>query len=170
MASTHRTKMDIDGRDYTISSHHSQEHMKAVEALLNQDLQTISRSCPKLAFEDKVLLLAINTLSQLVEKQKLEEANRLHQEEQAQLLQQLKRELVEVKESLALAHQKLQMFNPVDPSGVKQLLSAASVAEVRSKKISSSEHKRDAVSSSFMKQAGYEVNRIEGSQQGKGLV
>lgn len=73
MASIHRVKIQVDGKSYTISGHHSSEQMKAVEALLHRDLQEIDKQCPHLSPENRYLLLAINTLSQLVAMQKTKE-------------------------------------------------------------------------------------------------
>lgn len=81
MQNKSRFKASINGKTYTITGQHSVEHMRAVVAILNNELNEIKKVKPDLSSEDAAILLAINAMSQKVdqEKQKLAEKSPLGQ-------------------------------------------------------------------------------------------
>ncbi|WP_025729496.1 cell division protein ZapA [Atopobacter phocae] len=63
MSNKQRIKATINGKDYTMISSFSQNHMQAVTAILNKELKQIKEKLPNLSTEDAAILLAINATS-----------------------------------------------------------------------------------------------------------
>lgn len=70
-----RFKVKIDGEEFTIIGKSTPEHMDAVMEVANQELATIKQLMPTLSEKKAALLLAINAVSDQLEKQ--EELDRL---------------------------------------------------------------------------------------------
>lgn len=72
-----RFKVQIDGEEFTIIGKSTPEHMNAVMEVANQELATIKKMMPSLSEKKAALLLAINAVSDQLEKQ--EELDKLQQ-------------------------------------------------------------------------------------------
>ncbi|HIX01254.1 MAG TPA: cell division protein ZapA [Candidatus Ligilactobacillus excrementigallinarum] len=72
-----RFKVEIDGEQFTIIGKSTPEHMDAVMGVANHELATIKKMMPSLSEKKAALLLAINAVSDQLEKQ--EELDRLKQ-------------------------------------------------------------------------------------------
>ena len=72
-----RFKVQIDGEEFTIIGKGTPEHMNAVMEVANQELATIKKMMPSLSEKKAALLLAINAVSDQLEKQ--EELDKLQQ-------------------------------------------------------------------------------------------
>lgn len=64
-----RFKVQIDGEEFTIIGKSTPEHMNAVMKVTNQELATIKKMMPSLSEKKAALLLAINAVSDQLEKQ-----------------------------------------------------------------------------------------------------
>ena len=74
MRQKERFPVMIDGREYTIVGHYSQEHIEAVTELVNQQLSQLQALDPHLSMQDRALLMAINAISdQLLKEQRIME-------------------------------------------------------------------------------------------------
>lgn len=65
-----RFKAVIDGRTYTIVGRKTQEHMKTVTDLVNDELNELKKLTQRLDNEERAMLLAINAKSEQLEMQK----------------------------------------------------------------------------------------------------
>lgn len=65
-----RFKTTIDGRSYTIVGRKSQEHMRTVSDLINDELSELKKLTHRLDSEERAVLLAINAKSEQLEMQK----------------------------------------------------------------------------------------------------
>lgn len=65
-----RFKTVIDGRPYTIVGRKSQEHMRTVTELINDELSELKKVTRNLDNEERAVLLAINAKSEQLEMQK----------------------------------------------------------------------------------------------------
>lgn len=72
-----RFKVEIDGEQFTIIGKSTPEHMDAVMEVAKHELATIKKMMPSLSEKKAALLLAINAVSDQLEKQ--EELDRLKQ-------------------------------------------------------------------------------------------
>ena len=73
-----RFKLKLGGNEYTIIGNTTPKKMDAVSRLLNEQLAEISKQMPSLSTEKAAILLAINAMSDCLEKQ--EELDRLREE------------------------------------------------------------------------------------------
>lgn len=74
MRQKERYPVMIDGREYTIVGHFSQEHIEAVTEVVNHQLSQLQTIDPQLSTQDRALLMAINAVSdQLLKEQKIME-------------------------------------------------------------------------------------------------
>lgn len=64
-----RFKAEIMGKSYTILGQQSAEHLEAVVAIVNQQLQELQELAPNLSREDHSILMAINAVSDQVQKE-----------------------------------------------------------------------------------------------------
>lgn len=64
-----RFKVQIDGEEFTIIGKSTPEHMNAVMEVTNQELTTIKKMMPSLSEKKAALLLAINAVSDQLDKQ-----------------------------------------------------------------------------------------------------
>lgn len=64
-----RYKAVIDGKSYTIIGHESKTHMDLVTRLVNEQLEEIRRMSPSSDAEEAAILLAINAVSDQLNKQ-----------------------------------------------------------------------------------------------------
>lgn len=64
-----RFKVEIDGQTYTVIGKHSPEHMKAVVDTVEEQLNQIKEMMPSLSKEKAVILIALNAVSDQLEKQ-----------------------------------------------------------------------------------------------------
>lgn len=64
-----RFKVEIDGEEFTIIGKSTPEHMNAVMEVANQELATIKKMMPSLSEKKAALLLAINAVSDQLDKQ-----------------------------------------------------------------------------------------------------
>ena len=69
MTTKKRFKVKIGQEEYTIIGKATPKHMGAVSQLLNQQLAEIKRNMPDLSTEKAAILLAINAMSDCLEKQ-----------------------------------------------------------------------------------------------------
>ncbi|KRL94838.1 cell division protein ZapA [Levilactobacillus hammesii] len=60
---THRFKAVIAGKTYTIVGQTSDEHMRAVTEVLNQQFSQLKQLSPNLSKEDAAILMAFNAIS-----------------------------------------------------------------------------------------------------------
>jgi len=60
---THRFKAVIAGKTYTIVGQATDEHMKAVAQLLNQEYDQLKKLSPDISKEDAAVLMAFNAIS-----------------------------------------------------------------------------------------------------------
>ncbi|MCT4487034.1 cell division protein ZapA [Levilactobacillus parabrevis] len=60
---THRFKAVIAGKTYTIVGQTSDEHMRAVTEVLNQQFTQLKQLSPNLSKEDAAILMAFNAVS-----------------------------------------------------------------------------------------------------------
>lgn len=65
-----RFKTTIDGRTYTIVGRKTQEHIRTVSELLNDELSELKKVTHQLDREERAILLAINAKSEQLEMQK----------------------------------------------------------------------------------------------------
>lgn len=65
-----RFKTTIDGRSFTIVGRKSQEHMRVVSDLINDELTELKKVTRSLDNEECAILLAINAKSEQLEMQK----------------------------------------------------------------------------------------------------
>lgn len=65
-----RFKTTIDGRSFTIVGCKSQEHMRVVSDLVNDELTELKKVTRNLDNEERAILLAINAKSEQLEMQK----------------------------------------------------------------------------------------------------
>ncbi|HLQ75567.1 MAG TPA: cell division protein ZapA [Alloiococcus sp.] len=65
-----RFKTTIDGRSFTIVGRKSQEHMRVVSDLINDELTELKKVTRSLDNEERAILLAINAKSEQLEMQK----------------------------------------------------------------------------------------------------
>lgn len=65
-----RFKTTIDGRSFTIVGRKSQEHMRVVSDLVNDELTELKKVTRNLDNEERAILLAINAKSEQLEMQK----------------------------------------------------------------------------------------------------
>lgn len=65
-----RFKTTIDGRSFTIVGRKSQEHMRVVSDLINDELVELKKVTRSLDNEERAILLAINAKSEQLEMQK----------------------------------------------------------------------------------------------------
>ena len=71
-----RFKVEIDGQTYTVIGKHSPEHMKAVVDTVEEQLNQIKEMMPSLSKEKAAILIALNAVSDQLEKQ--EQLNQLN--------------------------------------------------------------------------------------------
>ncbi|MCF6515815.1 cell division protein ZapA [Lactobacillus sp. S2-2] len=64
-----RFKADIQGKTYTFIGDSSDEHMRAVSELLNQQIEQLKVSSPNSSNEDLAILIAFNSMSNQIKKQ-----------------------------------------------------------------------------------------------------
>ncbi|ASR41098.1 cell division protein ZapA [Ligilactobacillus agilis] len=64
-----RFKVEIDGQTYTVIGKHSPEHMKAVVDTVEEQLNQIKEMMPSLSKEKAAILIALNAVSDQLEKQ-----------------------------------------------------------------------------------------------------
>lgn len=64
-----RFKVEIDGQTYTVIGKHSPEHMKAVVDTVEEQLNQIKEMMPSLSKEKAAILIALNAVSEQLEKQ-----------------------------------------------------------------------------------------------------
>ena len=64
-----RFKVEIDGQTYTVIGKHSPEHMKAVVATVEEQLNQIKEMMPSISKEKAAILIALNAVSDQLEKQ-----------------------------------------------------------------------------------------------------
>lgn len=64
-----RFKVEIDGQTYTVIGRHSPEHMKAVVDTVEEQLNQIKEMMPSLSKEKAAILIALNAVSDQLEKQ-----------------------------------------------------------------------------------------------------
>ena len=64
-----RFKVEIDGQTYTVIGKHSPEHMKAVVDTVEEQLNQIKDMMPSLSKEKAAILIALNAVSDQLEKQ-----------------------------------------------------------------------------------------------------
>ncbi|MDY4065161.1 MAG: cell division protein ZapA [Ligilactobacillus agilis] len=64
-----RFKVEIDGQTYTMIGKHSPEHMKAVVDTVEEQLNQIKEMMPSLSKEKAAILIALNAVSDQLEKQ-----------------------------------------------------------------------------------------------------
>lgn len=64
-----RFKVEIDGQTYTVIGKHSPEHMKAVVDTVEEQLNQIKEMMPSLSKEKAAILIALNAVSNQLEKQ-----------------------------------------------------------------------------------------------------
>ena len=64
-----RFKEEIDGQTYTVIGKHSPEHMKAVVDTVEEQLNQIKEMMPSLSKEKAAILIALNAVSDQLEKQ-----------------------------------------------------------------------------------------------------
>lgn len=64
-----RFKVEIDGQTYTVIGKHSPEHMKAVVDTVEEQLNQIKEMMPSLSKERAAILIALNAVSDQLEKQ-----------------------------------------------------------------------------------------------------
>ncbi|WP_125545860.1 cell division protein ZapA [Levilactobacillus lindianensis] len=60
---THRFKAMIAGKTYTIVGQATDEHMRAVTTVLNQQFEQLKTLSPKMSKEDAAILMAFNAIS-----------------------------------------------------------------------------------------------------------
>ncbi|MGX6428154.1 cell division protein ZapA [Levilactobacillus yonginensis] len=60
---THRFKAVIAGKSYTIVGQATDEHMRAVTELLNDQYKQLKELSPKISKEDAAILMAFNAIS-----------------------------------------------------------------------------------------------------------
>ncbi|WP_125573430.1 cell division protein ZapA [Levilactobacillus huananensis] len=60
---THRFKATIAGKTYTIVGQATDEHMRAVTTVLNQQFEQLKTLSPKMSKEDAAILMAFNAVS-----------------------------------------------------------------------------------------------------------
>ena len=60
---THRFKATIAGKTYTIVGQATDEHMRAVTTVLNQQFEQLKTLSPKMSKEDAAILMAFNAIS-----------------------------------------------------------------------------------------------------------
>ena len=63
-----RFKVEIDGQTYTVIGKHSPEHMKAVVDTVEEQLNQIKEMMPSLSREKAAILIALNAVSDQLEK------------------------------------------------------------------------------------------------------
>ncbi|MCP0885986.1 cell division protein ZapA [Ligilactobacillus sp. WILCCON 0076] len=66
---TRRFKVKIDGQVYTVIGQHTPEHMKAVVDTVQKQLDEIKELMPSLSREKAAILIALNAVSDQLEKQ-----------------------------------------------------------------------------------------------------
>lgn len=64
-----RFKADIQGKTYTFIGDSSDEHMRAVSKLLNQQIEQLKADSPTSSKEDLAILIAFNSMSNQIKKQ-----------------------------------------------------------------------------------------------------
>ena len=64
-----RFKVEIDGQTYTVIGKPSPEHMKAVVDTVEEQLNQIKEMMPSLSKEKAAILIALNAVSDQLEKQ-----------------------------------------------------------------------------------------------------
>lgn len=62
-----RWKTTINQKEYTIIGSYSEEHLRTVSQLVNQQLEKLKELAPHLSEEDRAILLAVNAVSGQVE-------------------------------------------------------------------------------------------------------
>ena len=62
--------MTIDGRDYTIIGSQPLQHIEAVVDIVNSQLNQLKSLDPRLSVADRSLLMAVNAVSDQVQKEK----------------------------------------------------------------------------------------------------
>lgn len=62
-----RWKTVINKKEYTIVGSYSEEHLRIVSQLVNQQLDKLKEIAPQLSEEDRAILLAVNAISGQVE-------------------------------------------------------------------------------------------------------
>jgi len=60
---THRFKAMIAGKSYTIVGQATDEHMRAVTDVLNEQLTQLKKLAPNMSKEDAAILMAFNAVS-----------------------------------------------------------------------------------------------------------
>ncbi|WP_143463286.1 cell division protein ZapA [Levilactobacillus enshiensis] len=60
---THRFKAVIAGKSYTIVGQATDEHMRAVTDVLNEQLTQLKQLAPNMSKEDAAILMAFNAIS-----------------------------------------------------------------------------------------------------------
>ncbi|MCQ9209296.1 cell division protein ZapA [Granulicatella seriolae] len=64
-----RFRATIAGKTYTIVGTKSDQHMKTVETLINEQLQQLQKISPSLTLQEKTVLLCVNAISDQLDKQ-----------------------------------------------------------------------------------------------------
>lgn len=64
-----RFRATIAGKTYTIVGTKSDQHMKTVETLMNEQLQQLQKISPSLSLQEKTVLLCVNAISDQLDKQ-----------------------------------------------------------------------------------------------------
>lgn len=69
MSDKKRYQARIAGKDYTILGSESDDHMDAVVALVNDQLDQLSKLAPELSLIDRSILMAVNAISDQLKKE-----------------------------------------------------------------------------------------------------
>lgn len=69
MQEKQRHQVKINGKEYVILSQKSQEHIELVAEMVNQQLEHLAEMAPELSLIDQTILLAVNAISDQVDKE-----------------------------------------------------------------------------------------------------
>lgn len=116
MQEKQRHQAKINGKEYTIVSQKSADHIHLVAKLVNQQLDHLSEMAPELTIIDRAILLAVNAVSDQVTK----EERMISLEEELDKLKKANTKKAdqhtEIKEKYRLADQPPRGVNRIQPN------------------------------------------------------